>query len=240
MTGHDKPYLSVIHPHLCFSPPSESFSHNSSTSCCVSQFTKSEMAGVNVKCGPPLKAMNSCPSNCPARSINADNPGIFKNGNIKVHRFLGVVVEPQEWGDLLHGIFPFVSAEIPGSANASGLRCHLQPTRKAVERTVRATLMVVAHGELTLNCVAQCPPSTILRRFQARTKGMRSPSTARAKVAAHGWQASGRGVGGVMNALPPTTRKTMKAQAVGYWICTVAIALSFFVGRGRRPVAPIV
>jgi hypothetical protein len=32
----------------------------------------------------------------------------------------------------------------------------------------------------------------------------------------------------------------MKAQAVGYWICTVAIGLSFFVGRGRRPVAPIV
>src|ERR1700730_9855182 len=53
-------------------------------------------------------------------------------------------------------------------------------------------------------------------------------------------KASGRHVGGVMNALPPTTRKTMKAQAVGYWICTVAIGLSFFVGRGRRPVAPIV
>jgi hypothetical protein len=32
-------------------------------------------------------------------------------------------------------------------------------------------------------------------------------------VAAHGWPASGRGVGGVMNTLPPTTSKTMKAQA---------------------------
>jgi uncharacterized protein YndB with AHSA1/START domain len=33
------------------------------------------------------------------------------------------------------------------------------------------------------------------------------------RVAAHGWRASWRGVGGVMNTLPPTTSKTMKAQA---------------------------
>jgi hypothetical protein len=46
---------------------------------------------------------------CPARSINGDNPGIFKNGNKKVYRFLGVVVEPQERGDFLHSVFPFAS-----------------------------------------------------------------------------------------------------------------------------------
>src|ERR1700730_16174603 len=59
---HDKPYLSFSQPHLCFCPPSESFSHSSSTSCCVSQVTKNEMASVNLKCGPPLSAINSCPS----------------------------------------------------------------------------------------------------------------------------------------------------------------------------------
>ena len=33
-----------------------------------------------------------------------------------------------------------------------------------------------------------------------------------------------------MNDLPPATRKSMKARAVGYWICTVLIALSFLSG----------
>src|SRR6267378_1046068 len=59
---HDRPYLSFSQPHLCFSPPSESFSHSSSTSFCVSQFTKNDMAGEKVNCGPPLRAKNSCPS----------------------------------------------------------------------------------------------------------------------------------------------------------------------------------
>src|SRR5665811_497955 len=57
----DRPYLSLSQPHCCVSPPSESFSHSSSTSCCVSQVTKSDMASVNVNRGPPLSAMNSCP-----------------------------------------------------------------------------------------------------------------------------------------------------------------------------------
>src|SRR2546422_10244534 len=59
---HDTPYLSLSQPHLCFSPPSESFSHNSSTSSCVSQFTKKDMAGEKVNIGPPFNAVNSCPS----------------------------------------------------------------------------------------------------------------------------------------------------------------------------------
>src|SRR6266567_7379683 len=62
MICHDRPYLSLSQPHLSFWPPSESFSHSSSTSCCVSQFTKNDMAGVKVNCGPPLSAKNSCPS----------------------------------------------------------------------------------------------------------------------------------------------------------------------------------
>src|SRR5262245_38837969 len=56
------PYLSLSQPHLCFSPPAESLSQNSSTSSCVSQSTKNDIAGEKVKSGPPLKAMNSCPS----------------------------------------------------------------------------------------------------------------------------------------------------------------------------------
>src|SRR5712691_348038 len=59
---HDRPYLSLSQPHLPPLPPCESFSHSSSTSCCVSQFTKKEMASENLKCGPPFRAMNSCPS----------------------------------------------------------------------------------------------------------------------------------------------------------------------------------
>src|SRR5713226_5361401 len=42
---HDTPNLSCSHAHLSSRPPAESFSHNSSTSACVSQFTKNEMEG---------------------------------------------------------------------------------------------------------------------------------------------------------------------------------------------------
>src|SRR5437016_1800553 len=61
MTCHDRPYLSVSQPHRCFPPPSESFSHISSTSCCVSQFTKNDTAGEKENCGPPFSATKSCP-----------------------------------------------------------------------------------------------------------------------------------------------------------------------------------
>jgi len=33
-----------------------------------------------------------------------------------------------------------------------------------------------------------------------------------------------------MNAVPPTTGKSMNARAMGYWICTVLIGLSFLSG----------
>src|SRR6266571_1957458 len=56
MICHDRPYLSLSQPHLSFWPPSESFSHSSSTSCCVSQFTKNDIAGVKLNSGPPLSA----------------------------------------------------------------------------------------------------------------------------------------------------------------------------------------
>src|SRR5947208_801507 len=62
MICHDRPNLSFSQPQRSFDPPSDSFSHSSSTSCCVSQLTKSEIAGVNEYIGPPFKAMNSCPS----------------------------------------------------------------------------------------------------------------------------------------------------------------------------------
>src|SRR5947209_14980855 len=59
---HDTPNLSFNQPHCSFSPPSESFSHKSSSSSCVSQLTKNDMAGENLKTGPPFNAMNCCPS----------------------------------------------------------------------------------------------------------------------------------------------------------------------------------
>src|SRR5262245_51050098 len=60
---HDKPYLSFSQPHMLSSPPSVSLSQNSSTSSCVSQFTTNDMASVNLNCGPPFNATNSCPFN---------------------------------------------------------------------------------------------------------------------------------------------------------------------------------
>src|SRR2546425_4272534 len=59
---HDKPYLSLSQPHCTSFPPAESFSQYRSISSCVSQLTTNEMASVNLKCGPPLSATNSCPS----------------------------------------------------------------------------------------------------------------------------------------------------------------------------------
>src|ERR671931_1470375 len=47
---HDRPYLSFNQPHAASWPPSVSFAQNSSTSCCVSQFTTSEIASVNLNC----------------------------------------------------------------------------------------------------------------------------------------------------------------------------------------------
>src|SRR5258708_22997967 len=44
MICHDKPNLSLSQPHLSFFPPSESLSQSSSTSACVSQFTKNDIA----------------------------------------------------------------------------------------------------------------------------------------------------------------------------------------------------
>src|SRR5438445_2117872 len=59
---HDRPYLSCSQPHWSSRPPAESFRHSSSTSCCVSQFTNNEIAGVNLNWGPPFRPWNSCPS----------------------------------------------------------------------------------------------------------------------------------------------------------------------------------
>src|SRR3972149_9809250 len=61
-TCHDTPYLSLSQPHCSLSPPSESLSHNLSTSSCVSQFTTNDMAGEKLNIGPPFNATNSCPS----------------------------------------------------------------------------------------------------------------------------------------------------------------------------------
>src|ERR1700686_3244671 len=45
---HDTPNLSFSHAHCTSRPPAVSFSHNSSTSACVSQFPQNDMAGEKV------------------------------------------------------------------------------------------------------------------------------------------------------------------------------------------------
>src|SRR5438046_10094241 len=65
----DTPNLSFSQPHWSLDPPADSFSHSASTSGCVSQFTKNEIAGVNLNCGPPFRAKNSWPSSTKVADI---------------------------------------------------------------------------------------------------------------------------------------------------------------------------
>ena len=58
-TCQDRPNLSFSQPHCDSWPPAASLLQNSSTSFCVSQFTTSDIASVNLNWGPPLRAMNS-------------------------------------------------------------------------------------------------------------------------------------------------------------------------------------
>src|SRR5438132_8815975 len=69
---HDSPYLSCNHPYLSLKgytpssmrtlPFSESFFHNSSTSSLVLHAMLNDTEGLNLKRGPALIAMNSCPA----------------------------------------------------------------------------------------------------------------------------------------------------------------------------------
>src|SRR6185369_12381349 len=49
--------------------------------------------------------------------------GILENGGVKLHGRLGLVIEPQEWDDLLHGFSPF----------------KLSPDKRRVDRTFRSS-----------------------------------------------------------------------------------------------------
>src|SRR5467141_4335614 len=73
MTCHDSPNVSFSQPHLPFSPPSESFSHISSTSSCDSQFTKNDTTGVKVNCGPSYWSMNFRDETAPPVTILYDH-----------------------------------------------------------------------------------------------------------------------------------------------------------------------
>src|SRR5438046_9393006 len=63
---HDNPYLSLSQPQTLVAPPSASLLQYLSTSACVSQLTTNETASVNLKLGPPLSAVNFCPSSSKA------------------------------------------------------------------------------------------------------------------------------------------------------------------------------
>src|SRR5919202_2671564 len=59
---HETLNLSFNQPHCSCSPPSDSFCQKISISCWVSQPTKNDIAGENLKIGPPFNARNCCPS----------------------------------------------------------------------------------------------------------------------------------------------------------------------------------
>src|SRR5215475_3068705 len=68
---HDNPYLSCIHPYLSANgygpssisarPSSESFSQAASTASAESNAARKETDGLNLKSGPALMRVNSCP-----------------------------------------------------------------------------------------------------------------------------------------------------------------------------------
>src|SRR4051812_11260333 len=92
-TCHERPYLSFSQPHLDFSPPSESFCQNQSTSSCVSQLMNNDMASVNLKCGPPFNAMKSCPStwNVPVMTVPfGPGPASPYRTRFKIFEFLKI------------------------------------------------------------------------------------------------------------------------------------------------------
>ena len=54
--------MSTSQPHCSATGTAESFCQSVSISFCVAQLTTSEMAGVNLKCGPPFSAVSSMPA----------------------------------------------------------------------------------------------------------------------------------------------------------------------------------
>src|ERR1700722_9456586 len=71
MSCQERPYRSCVHPYLSLNgyspsgmstePPFASSFHKASTSSFVSQATRNDTAGVNLKRGPALMNLNSCP-----------------------------------------------------------------------------------------------------------------------------------------------------------------------------------
>src|ERR1700756_4059107 len=49
-------------------------------------------------------------------------------------------------------------------------------------------------------------------------------------MATYGYRSSRRGYGSAVNLATLSTRKPMRAQVAGYWICTILIAFSFLSG----------
>src|SRR5437867_8188768 len=59
MICHERPYLSFSQPHWPSAPPLlVSFLHSMSTSSCDSQFTRNDIASVNLNIGPAFNAVN--------------------------------------------------------------------------------------------------------------------------------------------------------------------------------------
>jgi hypothetical protein len=94
------------------------------------------MASVNVNSGPPLRAWISRPSRVnvtdtalpgQTRSPKSpyrepQDPGVPEYGDIEVGSLLCLIVEPEEWGDLLH----------------HELLIHRLPVRALIEKVLRA------------------------------------------------------------------------------------------------------
>src|SRR6267142_2264219 len=122
-TCHDTLNRSLSHPHCTSWPPADRFFQKWSTSSCVSQFTTSDIASVNLKCGPPFNAVNCCPSSSNATVMtdpfgrpealaprvvvagDAGDPGILEDRDVERRRLLGLMIEPQKRRDSLQRLW---------------------------------------------------------------------------------------------------------------------------------------
>src|SRR6266542_705649 len=118
MICQDKPNLSSSHPHRTALPPAASTrSQSRSTSSWLSQDTKSEIAGVNLCCGPPFNAKKVWPASSKTMFMTLPSGAgpplpqratlvtrVRKERRVVLDGLLGVAVKPEISRDLL-GLF---------------------------------------------------------------------------------------------------------------------------------------
>jgi hypothetical protein len=61
---------------------------------------RNEILSIKLECRGHDRSLRPRP--CVSTSGEVADAGILEDGDIEIHGFLGIAVEPQEWSDLLH------------------------------------------------------------------------------------------------------------------------------------------